>query len=205
LVEAFFNSYGLRGADLREATSTASSALAFMPSDMSELAPLVTFDNATGILSTASLRAAVMAKTGESAYKAAFNPSAYSGAEDGYFTASEIGVNGFSTFSATQENVESIFYGTMVNCLKAIDFTEINEIMGFIQNNGAALASGSTATIEKFLDVMIDIFKDSTTQPVIPDNQMVEYIVASTSGLVGIMGLNQTSSLFEGGLMGFLG
>lgn len=176
-----------------------------LPSDMAELAILVTMNTNGGILSTASLRANVLANlTNDSDYYALFDPSSYWGSEDGIFSADDIGVPGVSSFSATTENLESIYYGTVIKALKAIDMDEAMQIGNFIQANTAALEAGNQTVLDQYIALMVSVFKDPATTPLFTDQQIADSTVMGTAMAAQLVGSGDAPALFDGMLMAFM-
>ena len=84
-VEQFFSAQGLNGAELH-----APAAPAVLSDGFGALSDLFSLDTWAGSLSLASLRAGVIAATGQAAYDHAFDPSIYDGAGDGQFSVADL-------------------------------------------------------------------------------------------------------------------
>jgi hypothetical protein len=213
MVEAFFTSNNLNGSALNGGNTgggstggnTDTTGLELLPDDMSALASLVTFNQNGGALSTASLRAAVMAQTGQTAYNMAFTPDVYYGGGDGTFTGDDLGIPNFPAFAATQENLESIYYGTLIKAFKAIDMAEIQEIGAFVTSNQAALQSGNEAVLQSYLNLMIHVFEDPAATPIMADAQLADAVVMGTAMMVEVVGSGDAPALFDGMFMGLMG
>lgn len=203
LVESFFSANGLNGNLLRAPTESPSSEI--FPDDFAALASLVTFNTNTGILSTEQLRAMVITEpVTQAQYDQAFNPLAYSGADDGQITGTEFGLSTFPTFEATAANLESLYYGTSIKAFKSIDLSEILEISNFTQQNQAGLESGDATTMASYIALMVSVFEDPAAQPLLTDQQLAESIVNGTKAFVELVGTGDTLALFDGLLTGFL-
>lgn len=190
-----------------------------LPDDYAALASLVALDQETGILSVSSLRSAVIngttislygqsmsiGGTGADAYNTAFDPSNYEGAGDGVLTPEELGVAGLGTLSATSETLESLFYGTIIKALKAIDTSELVEIQNFILQNAAALEAGGEAIFAQYLDLMIGVYEDPASSPVFNNDTIYMTAVMAAEVYVQLVGESDNPSLFDGMLTGFLG
>jgi|CXWL01.1.fsa_nt_gi hypothetical protein len=101
-------------------------------SELGNLSYLVNFNNRTGSLSTSSLREQVKASLDDSADYDFFFESVYDYQEaDGLYTPDETGISHLGNIQATHENLESIFYGTLINILNALDIEELKEISEF--------------------------------------------------------------------------
>lgn len=201
LVESFFSSYGLDGSALEETYTT------IMTEEMAELTNLVTMNTHTGILSTASLRTAVLAQvSNDDDYWAMFTPTDYAGSEDGIFTAEELGIGGMSSFEATAENLESLYYGTLINTYQAIDMSEMMEIQTFVATHEAALAAGSAAVVDAYMDLMVSVFEDPANPPIFPDAALRDVIVTATAAAVELVGSGGSdAALFDSLMSGFMG
>lgn len=138
-VLGYFDANGLAGKEV-DYTSE------MVNSDLGSLEHLVGFDTNTGILSTDSLRAAVKALPERNSiekqvqYDSLFTPY-YPKFEtnDGIFDAEELGVGNLGNVPATtkeilEENLESIFYGSLINIFLALDQSELNQIEAFPSN-----------------------------------------------------------------------
>jgi hypothetical protein len=89
---------------------------------------VVKLDTYSGVLSTASLHASIVALTGAAAYDQAFSAAPYDTNHDGVLDASELGTSAVGSLPATEASIESIFYGTVINALKSFDATELNNL-----------------------------------------------------------------------------
>lgn len=176
----------------------------FLDDDMNELSFLVSLNTYSGELSTASLRAKIIANTNEADYNKAFSPTTYNGYSDGTFSASDLGFSHLGNLSATQETVESLFFGTTIKAYKAIDMNEIMEIQSFIQANQAAIASGNTDVLSQHVDLMISVFEDAANPQIIPDSQIADLLVLSGTTFVEVVSTGDSPSLMDGMLMGFI-
>ena len=174
-----------------------------LPADMAALASLVTLDNETGQLSVSSIRAAVIAKTGSSAYYQAFDPSHYEGAGDGAFSPDELGISHLGTLPATTETMESLVYGTTIRTLKAIDMGEITAIQNFVTGHAQALQSGDEAVLSDYINLMVSVFEDPANPAIIPDAAIFDAVVQGTTVFVQLVGSGDSLALFDSLLMGF--
>ena len=195
-VQAFFDSHGFAGAEL-------DSAHALLADDLLQLSHLITLDTYGGILSVASLRSQVIAQTGLASYEAAFNPDQYEGSADGVFTSAELGVD-LGTLEASMGTLESLFYGTMVNTLKAVDMSEAMELYDFINANQAALMNGDEAGFAQFVGLMVSVFEDPGAPSLFSDSEIVEVAVGAGVLLVQLVGQVEDMALFDGLLGSFV-
>lgn len=175
-----------------------------VPDDLIPLAHLFGLNNASGDLSTAALRNAVIAQVGRDAYNELFDPSNYAGHEDGVFTAAEFGLPGNASIPATMESLESLFYGTFINFYHAIDEQEIMEMMAFVEQNQAALEAGNEAVLEQYIQLVIGMFQDPANPPIFPDEVLATVITMGTAMVAQMAAQGEDIALFDGFLLGFL-
>ena len=204
-VESFFTGHGFAGSALNH-DSPVDSKAPVLSNDMASLTGLVGMNTHEGILSTASLRQAVHAELDDAGlYAQLFNPGNYIGAEDGLFTAAEIGVPGLASFAATSANLESLFYGTLINVLESVDSNEANQLYNFIAAHQAAFEAGSATAAEQLFSLMIDAFKDPANPPAFPDDLIAAAIAQGTAVAVQVIGSSGDSSLFGNAFDNLLG
>jgi hypothetical protein len=207
MVEGFFTANGFDGAALRPAQPTQPEVEGevLLPEALASLGFLVGMNQNGGELSTAALRSAALAQLDDpSLYNELFNPANYYGAEDGVFTGAEIGAPGLAGFAATSENLESLFYGTVIRMLQSVDANEVNELLQFAQANEAALESGSQVAAEQLLNLLISVFEDPAGTPMLDTAQLSEaasQAAAMAAELVGTGG----GGLFDGAFGNLLG
>lgn len=209
-VEGFFSNNGLNGAALATVppggnaggdTGTAE----VLPADMAALASLVTLNTNGGALATSALRAAVLSELDVDAYYyELFDPAGYEGSGDGTFTAEELGIPGLGNLAATTENMESLYYGTLIKAFKAIDMNEILQIQNFAVANQAGLQSGSQAVMDQYMALMVSVFEDQAAMPLFTDQQLADTIVTSTAVAATLVGGGDAMALFDGLFTGFL-
>lgn len=188
-------------------TGGSSGSSELLASDMEELTSLVTMNTNGGILSTESLREATLKDLANDAYYyELFNPSNYWGHEDGIFAAEEIGAPGanIQNFVATTENLESIYYGTAIKALKAIDMDEAMQIGNFIQANAAALEAGNQTVLDQYIALMVSVFRDPAAVPLFTDQQIADSTAMGTAMAAQLVGSGDTPALFDGMLMAFM-
>lgn len=207
-VTAWFAARGFNASQLDDAGSDAGGEL--LPEDMAALASLVTLNTNTGALSNSELRAAVITAIApdgfdQDDYWDAFDPANYEGASDGTFTADELGVSSaFGSIAATAENLESLFYGTTIKALRAIDMQEILDIQSFVAANATALGNGDEVVLSQYIDLMVSVFEDQAVTPVIPDATLDDAIVLATAMFVELVASGDAPALFDGMLTGFM-
>lgn len=93
---------------------------------------LVGFNSHTGILSTASLRENVQPLIDfPTVYDFPFTARYEFQPADGVYDADELGISRLGDIPATDENIESIFYGTLINMFSRFDQMELGQIKAF--------------------------------------------------------------------------
>ena len=197
-VESFFTRHGFAGSALNDDSPANDSGKATLLSDdMASLTGFVGMNAHEGALSTESLRQATQAQLNNAnLYNELFSPDNYIGAEDGLFTAAEIGVPGLATFAATSANLESLYYGTLINVLKSVDTNEVHQLYDFITANQAALEAGSETAAEQLSCLMLSAFEDPADAPAFSDDLIAAAIRQGTAVAVQIVGGSDDSSLF---------
>lgn len=206
-VENFFTSHGLAGGALNDDNSANdSNKAALLSDDMNSLTELVGMNTNDGILSTSALRQATQSQLDDTGwYAELFNPDNYIGSEDGLFTAAEIGIPGLTTFAATSANLESLFYGTLINVMRSVDTDEVYQLYNFIAANQSALEAGSETAAEQLSSLMIDAFQDTASSPAFSDNLISAAIAQGTAVAVELIGNSNDSSLFGDAFDNLLG
>lgn len=164
-----------------------------LPEDLAGLLSIVELNDNTGILSTESLRSAVIGLTNEADYNTAFDPSSYEGAEDGVFSSEDLGFDTLGNLPATAETLESLMYGTMINALKAFDMAEVQELTAFLQAN-----PDLTGVEQEYIDLMISIFEDEGNPPLYDDSTVADLVIAGTVAFVEIAVNGVNPSIFDG-------
>ncbi|MDD3484999.1 hypothetical protein [Azovibrio restrictus] len=204
-VESFFTGSGLDGSALRPAPiSSGEDKAELIPDDLGQLNWLISMNASVGNLSTTSLHNAVLAELGDStSYNEMFNPDNYAGSEDGVFTGAELGVNGLGSFAATNANLESLYYGTLINTLKSLDSGEVTELYQFIKANQAGLESGSSAVEDQLVDMLFAAIQDPAYPAALSDAQVASIIVDATVATAQIVG--GTDGVFENAFGNLLG
>lgn len=195
-VRAFFGEYGMVAGELDPEP--------LFPPDLLQFASIMALNTATGALSTASLRQQVIARTGEATYNMAFDPNQYAGGLDGIFSAADLGVASLGNLPATRETLESLFYGTIVRVARAVDATELQQLVGFLSARGAALDNDDPAAVNEFLALMQDVVADEGGLLAgFGESQIAEAAVGSAVALVGMASWHD-QSLFDELLTGFV-
>lgn len=170
----------------------------FIPADMQALVSLVSLNAETGILSNSALHAAIVKQAGADAFNEVFSPGNYDGSEDGFFSGVELGLASQANLPATQETLESLYFGTAIKIFRSIDLAEIeNELMPFLRLNQEALAIGNPAVTEQYSTLLIGILKDNATQPLFSEQQIAEAIVAGGIDFVSLASSGNSANIFS--------
>lgn len=143
--------------------------------DLATLETLVGFNNNTGVLSNASLGEAVRPLLVEPlVYDFSFDPI-YSHIQpnDGIYDAEELGVGHLSDVPATNESVESLFYGSLINMFSMLDESELNEIDLFPKDDNP----------EGFQVLLLEALSDSSST-VRTDEQVADLVIVNAAQIV---------------------
>lgn len=143
--------------------------------DLGSFAHFVDFDNDAGILSTASLQTIVKPTFDPLDYDAFFTPVWSSQVVDHALTSDELGVAHLGNVPhpgdvfEKNDNLESIFYGTLLNIFKALDQTELDQITNFTH----------TDTNEKeFQAMLVDTLSDSPSPSPWTDTELAGHVAS---------------------------
>lgn len=162
--------------------------------DFLALQSLITLNTHTGTLSTTSLRAAVIAQTGEAAYNQAFDPASYDDG-DGTLTANDLGLTQFNSLPATEDTIESLYYGTAIAALQSIDGPEVVELSNYVNSHQAEL-QGDTLP-QEYIDLLISIFSDPGNPPLFDDATVADAIITGTVFFVTVVSGGDDLPLFD--------
>jgi hypothetical protein len=173
----------------------------------SAFANLVKLNTETGVLSTTNLKNGIVNKTGLEAFNKLFSSSAIDTNGDGQIGASDLGLINFANLAATPDNIQSLYFGTLINTYKSIDFQEVQQIGDFVDKNGQALTNevskGQGALFDQYIKLIISVFEDPATPPIFSDAQLAELLIASTASIVGVASGQADFSLFGSFVDGF--
>lgn len=195
-VEAYFRSHGL----LENEPEPGSGGAALIPAQWAKVATVVALNENAGELSNASIRAKVIAQTGEAAYLKAFDPMQYEAEgtpSDGILTAEELGLGHLANLPATVETVESLLYGTIIKIQQSLDMTEAMQMGTFMQTNSSALQAGDPAAFESYLNLMAEIWSTPANPPLIEASMIVDSAVMTGVAFVEAVTTGQAPSLFN--------
>ncbi len=201
-VESFFSSKGLNGSALKATPVVDPDAgkIDLISKDLKEMSWQISMNDNSGKLSTASLRKVVLKELSKSEYNAMFDPSQYKGSADGTFTSAELGVSGLDSFAATSANLESLFYGTLINCYQSLDYFEVSTLNSIMQMDPIGIKSGNSFLLDILEDHLLDYVKTPTTKPVLDDVGVADMVVdaaVATAKLVGDYDLGLFQATFN--------
>ncbi|WP_292993399.1 hypothetical protein [Nitrosomonas sp.] len=138
--------------------------------DLRGFESLIAFNNNSGILSTASLREKVQPLIDDDPffYNLTFDPVIPIQDDDGIYDSEELGVKHLGDIAATNENIESLFYGTLLNIYRTLDETELKQISEInniedrdefkelFANSLASVPTNSIWTDETLADIVVN-------------------------------------------------
>lgn len=198
-VEAFFNAKGLDGKSLNasEIHTTTSNLL---DNGMQALSHLFNFNQNTGILSTQSLRDAIVAKVGMTAYTKAFSPANLPGAADGVLSTTDLGFTQLGDIPATWQNVESLYFGTVTNMLTAISQSEVDELTAFVRANVASLNQEDPQVISQLEQLVVNAYASPVTDneaPFFSNTQIAQTLTSTVVQIIKLMGSHGNENMFD--------
>ncbi|MBE7525825.1 hypothetical protein HS096_05930 [candidate division WWE3 bacterium] len=165
-------------------------------SDLGALEKLVDFDNKAGVLSTASLREKVQPLIGDPdfypSYAPFFGPSAPFQIWDGKYDPEELGVNHLGEIAATTENLESLFYGTLINTFSRLDKGELDQINHFSPD-------GSHDNYK------ILLFDDISSTPSIiawSDEELADLVIYDAARIINAFQTSDLPGILDGSFLG---
>ncbi len=198
-VEAFFNAKGLDGKSLNasEIHTTTSNLL---DNGMQALSHLFNFNQNTGILSTQSLRDAIVAKVGMTAYTKAFSPANLPGGADGVLSTTDLGFTHLGDIQATWQNVESLYFGTVTNTLTAISQSEMEELIAFVRANEPSLDLENPEVMSQLVQLIVNAYASPVTAneaPFFNNAQIAETLTSTVVQIIKLMGSHGNENLFD--------
>jgi hypothetical protein len=199
-VEAFFNQHGLKGNDLNAANLKPTPVVQSWQGD-SPIKSLFTLNNNVGILSNESMRAAVVNKVGLEKYMNTFSPQYIPGADDGVLSVADLGFPQIGNIKATWQNIESLYYGTMIKMLRNVTYGEAAELNTFAVKNQSALMTEDPEVLRQFEKLMLDIFIDPPTvfdRSALSDFDISQSVQSGLAAAVPLVGVEPNQNLFSG-------
>lgn len=144
--------------------------------DLGELETLVDFNDNVGILSNISLRDAVRPLVNTTQiYDLSFESVfPHIQLNDGIFDADELGVGHLTDVAATSENLESLFYGSLINIFGALDEAELKQIKEFPDDGNS----------EEFQMLLIEALSDKPDTVNWTDEQLVELVSSEAISVI---------------------
>lgn len=136
--------------------------------DLGALESMVAFNTREGILSNTSLRAVVKPEINKNYdYDLPFtSPNPTLQLKDGVYSSGELGVENQDNVPAISENIESLFYGTLINAFLTLDNTEYNQIINFPSNGNP----------EDFQTILLNALSTSPPSIAWNDEQLAGYV-----------------------------
>lgn len=189
-VENFFSSKGLNGSALKAAPMVDLDAgkIELISKDLKEMSWQISMNDNTGELSTETLRKTVLKELSKSGYNDMFDPNHYKGSADGTFTSAELGVSGLESFAATSANLESLFYGTLINSFRSFDQSEVDMFNWFIQTDPNGIKSGDSSLMNMLESMFLSYVKSPTDTPAFDDAAVARKVVNTTIAAAQLVG-----------------
>lgn len=163
IISYFFNSVELDTAELDDIRL-------LFNSELSNGASLVQFNTRSDELSTASLASLVKSSVELVDYSDFLEPIFSYQKDDGLYTPDELGISHLGNgVPATEESIESLVYGTLINVYTALDDSELTELKGFSHNAAnvndyrALLTDALSDPVNRSNQELADLIADETT------------------------------------------
>ena len=140
--------------------------------DVTSLENLVGFnENNSGLLSDDSLKEEILSLVFPDERDVFLSPVYLLQDADGIYDAAELGVNGIDSILATDENIESLFYGTLINLFSVLNESELTLLKAFPSDGNA----------EEYKSLFLNAISGDTVER--PEEKIFEYVteVASTA------------------------
>lgn len=143
--------------------------------DLGSLETLVDFNTNTGILSNSSLRETVSSSVAiPQTYALSFEAVISFQSNDGIYDASELGVGHLTDVVATSDNLESLFYGSLINMFRALDETELNQINAFPEDGNS----------EDFQTLLLQTLSETPETVSWTDEQLAELVSIKATDVI---------------------
>ncbi|WP_293005517.1 hypothetical protein [Nitrosomonas sp.] len=144
-------------------------------SDLGSLERLISFNERDGILSNSSLSDTVRSEINMPLnYDFTFVEYADFELNDGKYDAEELGVGHLVNVSATNESIESLFYGSIINIFSALDETELDQINTFPRNDDQ----------EEFQLLILDALSESPTLIAWSEEELVDLVTSEAVNII---------------------
>ncbi len=154
-------------------------------SDLGSLESLVAFNERNGILSNTALREEVELKIIEPLnYELTFDPvRPLVQPNDDIYDAEELGVAHLTNVPATNESVESLFYGSLINLFSALDESELNQINTFPSNGGS----------ENFQALLLTALSETPSPVVWDDEKLADLVTNEAASIINKYGTHDNA------------
>ncbi|MDR4517040.1 MAG: hypothetical protein MRK00_06600 [Nitrosomonas sp.] len=189
IISDYFADFGLDSSELDDTSILVNADLGafsqFVSFNKNDEAYADNVDNISEALSTDSLREFVQPLLNDPAsYDSVFGPQFPFQANDGVYDAEELGVDLGIEVPATNESIESLFYGSLINMFSAFDQTELTPIVQFPVND---------RNTEDFKTFVLEAFNDVPEVVLWPADVMVRLVV--NEAVIQINDLVEDSSI----------
>ncbi len=115
--------------------------------------------NEAGVLSSEALAREVISRVGIDKYVDTFGPQRYLGAQDGVFSSADLGgissLNGSTTTKATIENIQELFFGTVLEGFSKFDKAEFTALKQFTRENYRAMIVQGNDQVTNMFEGMV--------------------------------------------------
>lgn len=198
-VEAFFSQHGLNGKDLNAANLNPTPIVQSWQGD-SPINTLFALNHNVGVLSNEAMRAAVVNKVGLEQYMNTFSIQYIPGSADGVLSTADLGFSQIGDMAATWQNIESLYYGTMIKMLRNVTYGEAAELNTFFIKNQSALMTEDPEVLRQFQTLMLDIFIDPPTaldRTFMTDLEIAQSVQSGLAAAVPLVGVEPNQNLFN--------
>ncbi len=162
--------------------------------DLGDLENLVAFNENSGVLSNNVLSEAVRPLLNEPlTYDFTFGPI-YSHIQpnDGIYDAEELGVSHLNDVPATDENIESLFYGSLINMFSVLDASELNQIEAFPKANN----------LDGFQALLVEALEDNSTSTEWTDQQLFDLVTEEAAEVIDLFWANDFVGVLDHSYLG---
>lgn len=162
-------------------------------SELGALETLVNFNTNSGVLSNTALSDVVGPLLNEPLTLGfTFKPTYKFQPNDGIYDAEELGVGHLNNVPATDESIESLFYGTLINMFEALDQTELNQINVF-SNDGSS---------EDFQTLVLNALSESPSPAIWTDEQLAELVADEAVDIINKFWTNDLVGVLDHSFLG---
>lgn len=145
-------------------------------SDPDSLENLVNFNNNIEVLSNSSLSEQVQSLLSfDGIYPLFLGPIYTLQSDDKIYDTEELGVGHLNNVPATEESVESLFYGSLINLFSALDESELAQINEF---------SNKKENTEEFRALLFEVLNDTPEPDVRTDDKMFELVTNEAASII---------------------